>query len=216
LCCYSFFVNLDQKTNATRFFYLSFFTVFLIKKSPYNGTQALYIFKRGGGDNIWRIRYTGSLNKPPIAVITVNQTTFDVGQMISFDGSRSSDVDDTNLTYKWDFGNGDISDRHSPNYVYNKPGQYTVRLSVTDPSGQKQEDSQLIKIGTPPTLSITTPPEGKRFVVGESMTLSGVAYNSSGGRLDDMSISWEVRKHVSIFCHRVNKGRMGEKVLMLY
>jgi cytochrome c len=175
--------------------------------SPYNGTQALYIFKMGGGDNIWRIRYTGSINAPPIATITVNKTTFDVGQIIAFDGSQSSDIDDTELTYEWDFDNGDFSSEQNPIYVYNKPGQYTVRLSVTDASGQEQQDSQLIKVGTPPTLNITSPLDGKQFFVGEILTLSGVAYNSSGGLMDDLQISWEVRKHVSLYYNNNNNGR---------
>lgn len=118
-----------------------------------------------------------------------------VGQIVSFDGSLSFDVDDTDLEYEWDFDNGDFSSAQNPIYVFNEAGQYTVRLSVKDSAGQAQQDSQLIKVGTPPTLNITSPVEGTLFFVGQVLTLSGEAFNSTGDPLDDLAISWEVRKH---------------------
>eukprot|EP00529_Nitzschia_sp_RCC80_P000438 CAMPEP_0113452280 /NCGR_PEP_ID=MMETSP0014_2-20120614/6766_1 /TAXON_ID=2857 /ORGANISM="Nitzschia sp." /LENGTH=878 /DNA_ID=CAMNT_0000343649 /DNA_START=629 /DNA_END=3265 /DNA_ORIENTATION=- /assembly_acc=CAM_ASM_000159 len=178
----------DQHVNFARIVDMFF--------GPWNGTQALYIFKMGGGDNIWRIRYNGIVNAPPVAVINVNQTTYDVNQEITFDGSLSTDKDDTDLQYLWDFDNGETSTEKSPKYAFAEPGQYTVRLAVTDPSGQEQQDSQLIKIGSPPKINITSPEEGKEFFVGEILSLAGEAFDgTTGERLNDTSITWEVRKH---------------------
>jgi len=162
---------------------------------PYKDTQALYVFKMGGSDNIWRIRYTGSVNVPPVANIVVEDTRVDVGQIVAFNGSQSYDVDDATLAYQWDFGDGDFSQEANPIHVYESPGQYTVRLSVRDSAGQIQADSVVLMVGTPPTLNITSPPEGAEFFVGEIIVVSGVGFNSTGGALDDMHISWEVRKH---------------------
>jgi PKD repeat protein len=162
---------------------------------PYKDTQALYIFKMGGTDNIWRIRYTGTTNIPPVATIQVQDILVDIGDVVSFNGSRSYDKDNDTLTYEWDFGDGDFSQEANPIHVYEKPGMYTVRLSVTDTAGQIQGDSVVMMVGTPPTLNITFPPEGTEFFVGEIFTLQGEAYNSTGGKLDDDHISWEVRKH---------------------
>jgi PKD repeat protein len=162
---------------------------------PYNGTQALYIFKMGGDNNVWRIRYTGSTNAPPVANIVVNSTQVKEGEIVAFNGSTSYDIDDTKLGFEWDFGDGDFSMEKNPIHVYEDPGRYTVRLSVTDSAGQVQEDSVDMQVGTPPTLNITSPVEGHQFFVGEVITLSGEAFDMFGDPMNDTHISWEVRKH---------------------
>ena len=162
---------------------------------PYKDTQALYIFKMGGANNVWRIRYTGSLNFPPVADIVVEDRHVDVGAVVAFNGSQSYDADNDALTFEWDFGDGDMSKEQNPIHVFQNPGQYTVRLAVTDTEGQRQTDSVVMMVGTPPTLNITNPPEGAQFFVGEIITVSGDAFDNQGNPLDDQHISWEVRKH---------------------
>lgn len=162
---------------------------------PYNGTQALYIFKMGATNNIWRIRYTGSTNSVPVPDIGVDQTVVDIGEIVSFNGSESFDVDDVDLNFEWDFGDGAFSQEENPIHVYEEPGQYTVVLVVSDAAGQAQTASVVMMVGTPPTLNITSPEEGHEFFVGEIIVVSGVAFNSTGDQLDDVHISWEVRKH---------------------
>ncbi|KAG7366000.1 PKD domain containing protein [Nitzschia inconspicua] len=162
---------------------------------PYKDTQALYIFKMGGSDNVWRIRYTGSTNLPPVAKIGVDDQFVDEGAIVSFNGSLSFDPAGDDLAFEWDFGDGSFSKEKSPIHVYSESGQYTVRLVVTDSAGQEQSDSLIMVVGTPPTLNITNPPEGAQFFVGELFTLSGVAFDSTGAPLNDTQISWEVRQH---------------------
>ena len=41
------------------------------------------------------------------------------------------------LSYRWSFGNGNISTLENPQAIYYAPGRYTVSLTVTDSSGQK-------------------------------------------------------------------------------
>ena len=182
---------------------------------PYKDTQALYIFKHGGTDNIWRIRYTGSDNIPPVANIEVLTNNVDVGEIVAFDGSTSYDADDTVLQYKWDFGDEvSFSREQNPIHVYPVAGQYTVRLAVTDSANHTQTSSVVIIVGTPPTLNITSPVEGDEFFVGEILTLSGVAYDSSGGLLKDNQISWEVRKHHADHWHPFLDEKAGNNMLL--
>lgn len=42
--------------------------------------------------------------------------------------------------WDWDFGNGDKSILRNPIYSYDSPGEYTVRLNITDFSGSKAYD----------------------------------------------------------------------------
>lgn len=41
-------------------------------------------------------------------------------------------------TYHWDFGNGDVSEEAIPNYAYDRHGEYTVTLSITDKFGNEK------------------------------------------------------------------------------
>ena len=40
-----------------------------------------------------------------------------------------------NLTYVWDFGDGQTSSEHSPVHEYSAPGEFTVTLTTTNPFG---------------------------------------------------------------------------------
>mmetsp|Transcript_29124 Transcript_29124/g.32691 ORF Transcript_29124/g.32691 Transcript_29124/m.32691 type:complete len:901 (-) Transcript_29124:137-2839(-) len=180
---------------------------------PYKDTQALYIFKMGGTNNVWRIRYTGSDNIPPVANIEVLTSSVDVGDIVAFSGSDSYDADDLILQYEWDFGdNESFSREENPIHIYPASGQYTVRLAVTDSANHTQTTSVVMVVGTPPILNITSPVIGDGFFVGEILTLSGVAYNSSGGPLNDDQISWEVRKHHADHWHPFLDEKTGNNM----
>ncbi len=42
-------------------------------------------------------------------------------------------------TWKWDFGDGSVSDEKHPEHTYNSPGEYTVTLTVENPFGMSTE-----------------------------------------------------------------------------
>lgn len=181
---------------------------------PYKDTQALYVFKMGGGNNVWRIRYTGSDNIPPVAKIEVDQDVVDVGDVVSFDGSQSFDPEELALQYEWDFGDNSFSKEANPIHVYGESGQYTVRLGVTDSANHTQTDSVMVVVGKPPSLSITSPAEGDEFFVGEILTLSGAANDANGEPLSDSQISWEVRKHHADHWHPFLDIKQGNNMLL--
>lgn len=76
---------------------------------------------------------TVTVNDPPIADAGEDQwvTAGDV----RFDGSASRDPDGKIISYIWDFGDGSKGDGPLPVHVYQNPGKYTIRLSVSDDSG---------------------------------------------------------------------------------
>lgn len=47
----------------------------------------------------------------------------------------SSNVQNVPVQYLWDFGDGQTTGIINPSHVYTQPGQYTVSLTLTDPSG---------------------------------------------------------------------------------
>ena len=166
---------------------------------PYKDTQALYVFLRGGKESVIRIRYTADTdNAPPVPVIGFDPLAhvLTVGEELSFDGSESRDPNEGDeLAFAWDFGDGASSDRVSPTHSYENPGEFDIRLVVTDAAGISQQTSIRVAIGSPPTATILFPPENTEFFVGQVFELRGEAFDSRGDRLDDTSLTWEVRKH---------------------
>ena len=75
-----------------------------------------------------------SINRPPRAVAGESKQAC-VGDVFVFDASSSIDPDGGLLRYKWDFGDGESSTIINPTKVYGAPGNYRVRLGVTDESG---------------------------------------------------------------------------------
>lgn len=73
-------------------------------------------------------------NVPPIADPD-GPYSGDAGQPILFDGSGSSDVDGTIVSYDWDFDDGNRGTGVAPTHTYAAPGTYNVTLTVTDDGG---------------------------------------------------------------------------------
>jgi PKD repeat protein len=73
-------------------------------------------------------------NQPPIAR-PGGPYTGAPGVAIQFNGSTSTDADGTITTYQWDFGDNIGGSGATTTHSYSSPGQYTVRLTVTDNQG---------------------------------------------------------------------------------
>ncbi len=58
-----------------------------------------------------------------------------VGSDVSFDGSGSSDIDGTIVSYNWNFGDDSTGTGVNPTYAYTESGIFTVTLTVTDDGG---------------------------------------------------------------------------------
>ena len=70
-------------------------------------------------------------NAPPVADAG-GPYSGGVGQAIQFDGTGSSDPDGGNLTYAWDFGDGNTGSGATPTHTYTVANNYIVTLTVTD------------------------------------------------------------------------------------
>ena len=160
---------------------------------PYKDTQALYVTKFGNYDTVIRIRYNGVLNKPPKPAFSFNND----GEMtVNFDASLTSDPEGDKLKYQWDFGDDSpVKNKMITSHRYAQPGEYAVTLMVTDTSGQKQQVSETVKVGTVPKVKILLPLENATFAVGQSLRLKGEAVDSLGNSIPDERLTWEVRQH---------------------
>ena len=92
----------------------------------------------------------GPVNAPPTAVADARPTTVEAGELVTFDGSGSSDDQQTanELTYAWDLdGDGSFE---TPGQIvthsYNIAGDYTAKLRVTDAGNLSATDTVTIHV----------------------------------------------------------------------
>jgi hypothetical protein len=86
-----------------------------------------------------------TVNTPTIAEAGLD-FTIELGNIALFDGSNSTDPDDDELIFKWDFGDdtGDIGE--IVNHKYNSEGIYNVTLTVDDGKGGISTDYLVVTV----------------------------------------------------------------------
>lgn len=85
-------------------------------------------------------------NEIPVARISVSPQEGSAPLQVSFDASQSSDKDDNNLTFSWDYGDGDRGAGSTLEHTYQKEGTYQVSLRVADPHGGMGSASATVKV----------------------------------------------------------------------
>lgn len=88
---------------------------------------------------------TIDVDQPPVAAVTVSDSTICIGQTISFDGSLSTNV----TSFAWSFPGGtpSSSTSSSPVITYATPGSFTATLTVSNTCGADSSFSQNVSAG---------------------------------------------------------------------
>lgn len=84
-------------------------------------------------------------NDAPTARIDVSDNSPDVGQTVTFDGSRSSDPEGGSLTYDWTIG-GQPYTGQSVTRSFASTGTYNATLTVTDAQGKRDTTSLSVSV----------------------------------------------------------------------
>jgi glucose/arabinose dehydrogenase len=184
---------------------------------PAGASQALYYTAYSGDPGqVRRIRYTGSVNRPPVAEATASPTFGKLPLAVSFDAARSSDPDGNPLTYAWDFGDGSASTTgRTVSHTYTRAGPFTATLTVGD--GRGGSDSWQVRIdagNTPPQPTITAPTAATLFRVGQTVTLTGSATDAEEGPLPASALSWEVLLHHDTHVHPFLPPTAGNNIVI--
>jgi len=108
----------------------------------------VYIFIDGHDCYLWDYRFWDVTvlhnNTMPDAEITVNETTIDQFDIVTFSASKSTDRDGDELTYFWDFGDGQVAQGEDVIHKYSNSGTYQVNLTVVD--DESESDSTSVEI----------------------------------------------------------------------
>lgn len=106
-----------------------------------------------------------------------NQATINfLSDVYSVGASQSPDF----LSYKWNFGTGnaaDTSNESNPSFMFNKPGTYTVTLSVRAKSGCYKEISEAVVVKQSSKGTITGPLD---LCPGQTVQFTGAATITNG------------------------------------
>ncbi|MFZ5391498.1 MAG: lamin tail domain-containing protein [Patescibacteria group bacterium] len=85
------------------------------------------------------------INQPPVLAWDIPKTGR-TGQILVFDASDSCDPEKDNLSFLWEFDDNSTSNLTTPSHAYVEPKKYTIKLTLTDQSGLKSEQTQTINI----------------------------------------------------------------------
>ena len=158
------------------------------------GTEVSHIFHRGGGQ-IVTLRVRDDEGTPgfktkvvpvqfisPIAGFTFSPENPKVGEVVTFDGSPSSDADGRVDFYEWDFdsdGNPDATGM-TVTHVFTEGGSRAVTLKVTDNDGVTGFITKTIpvRINTPPYANFSYEPVNPK--VSETVTFTSTSIDADG------------------------------------
>lgn len=121
------------------------------------------------------------VDQPPVAVFSASIN----GQALTVDGSNSSDPDIDPLTFLWDFGDGGSAVGVTASHVYALSGNYTVTLTVADPTGLTNSTSQTVGANTAPIPALAVTPSGLSVHADASASRDG-----AGGTIVGYDIDW--------------------------
>jgi PKD repeat protein len=91
----------------------------------------LTVTNAGGSTTLTKEGYITTLPPAPVAAFTADRTGDIVPVPVVFSDLSSGVID----SWLWDFGDGTTSALQHPSHTYSLPGNYTVRLTVTNAGG---------------------------------------------------------------------------------
>ncbi|MHC4112951.1 MAG: PKD domain-containing protein, partial [Planctomycetota bacterium] len=134
-----------------------------------------------------------TINVAPVADAGDDQSVY-VGELVTLDGSGSSDPDGDPLTYHWSFistplgSTAALSDPNSvhPNFIADVPGTYIGSLVVNDDAMDSEPDT--VTISTINLAPIADAGDDQSIYVGDLVTLNGSRSADPDG--DPLTYNW--------------------------
>ena len=161
---------------------------------------SLYYVEYQAGQ-LWRISYNPT-NPVPVAQSAADRTTGLDPLTVTFSSAGSNDPKGETITFDWDFGDGTAhSQQANPSHTYPNKGTYTVTLRVSDGTNTTQALPLTIQVGTPPTVTVTSPSDGSNYRAGDTINWSAQATAGPGGTIDATSYKTYVIFHHHTHIH---------------
>jgi glucose/arabinose dehydrogenase/PKD repeat protein len=144
-------------------------------------------------------------NRPPVAAIGSDKTSWTSPLTVAFSSAGSSDPDGNPITYEWDFGDGSAkSTAANPSHTFTANGTqgFTVRLTVRDNQGLSDSKTLTISLNnTPPSVKITTPTSTYKYTLASATSLT-LQSNVTDNDVTGMQYAWQVTLRHNTHEHR--------------
>ncbi len=111
---------------------------------------------------------------PPAARFTFTPANPITGQLVTFDGTNSTDIGGTIISYSWNFGDTNTATGAVVSHSYSQVGPYNVTLTVTDNTNLDGSVTHLVSVrssNNPPVARFTVFPDQR--LVNQSVTFDG-------------------------------------------
>jgi len=143
-------------------------------------------FYAGGADTGLRAWKTNI--RPPVSVdFRTFPSTPSTGETVEFSPDLSDFQGDVE-SWRWEFGDGEVSRRNNPSHEYGDDGNYEVRLTVTGSGGRNATSSHSIQVkNRPPEVQVDL--EGG-YQAGERVQLDACRSRDPDGRI--VQFSWDL------------------------
>ncbi|HJW86068.1 MAG TPA: PKD domain-containing protein, partial [Candidatus Brocadiaceae bacterium] len=130
-----------------------------------------------------------ALNTTPVADAGSDQSFHDAGIWVTLNGAQSYDPDGDILAYQWTFisrpagSAASLEGAHTanPSFIADAPGEYRIRLTVTDGQSNRASDTVSVSFGN--VRPVANAGKSMAVKVGEAVTLSGDGMDANGNVL---------------------------------
>lgn len=168
---------------------------------PVGDRLGLYYATYRSGGQVRVITFEDGGNHAPTAAATATPRFGQTPLTVLLDATGSTDPDGDRLSFEWDFGDG-TPKRSLPRLIhtYATPGTYTAEVTVRDASHESRASVRIDVGNRPPLPTILSPASDFRFSVGQTVVLSGRAWDREDGRLVP-DLRWRVILHHGSHTH---------------
>lgn len=157
------------------------------------------------------------LERSPVIQAKASVTSGYAPLEVSFTTEGTYDPDGDDISFSWDFGDGNTSTEANPTHTYTENGEYRVTLVVTDSTGRSATWNRTIVVGnTPPEVEITSPPDATFFDMGDTFTFTGYATDAEDGEIACEDLEWQLDLLHDDHGHPQNYQRGCEATFTLY
>lgn len=173
----------------------------------YNPQDQCYYLIEIYGAEIIKLCFVGNLS--PVVELAVTPNYGASPLEVVFDTSGTFDPEGDELSFSWDFGDGNVSDIAAPVHTYTAPDDgphsFIAILTVTDAEGNSTERSQLISLNnTPPVVDIVNVEDGDLFRMSQATYYNMAAAVSDAEHSNDqLEFNWETRLEHNTHYHIV-------------
>lgn len=142
---------------------------------------------------IYRIEFAAGNRKPTVQA-SADKLVGAAPLTVNFSSEGTADLDtDDELTFSWDFGNGEKSSDPNPKLTFDKPGVYTVKLEAKDKAGASAAKSLEIKVGNEaPSVAIDWNGNKSFYFGPESVSYQVNVSDTEDGEIDPSRVNFSI------------------------